>query len=420
MISSAHVPWYNEHEWYHVYESLFQSHNNIEQQQWAITRISFWEQRCSNTPISISATKLLIQASITDRTSSCSISQDQVQMLYGIAIVRFINTYVDAEQRKYYAESISNLGCKLGIPSELVECRHRITHNADLPSIELLRHHAKLSLEYIVTTYWEPQAEMIRQRYTYSKHSTQFLLGLMALYLDLERFTYSSSFFETQISVKHSNGIKTQSFSPLSVYQHLLKLRHLRSERRQLKRLANRLHTTEEELLGNKNFIEILQCLRDWEGGFKNLLMFSRDFLCDASYDETVLSFIKDWVLIRRHPQNKNNMFVVFFIFFILNFVSVNLTYKLVEALLKTILSPVSSSYEMEENINTTLDKTIPFKRKISDPTNEVKKQYYAAWEKIFIKQSSIKTTQVSHHDSSKLKEYFFSVCFFSILFAIF
>jgi hypothetical protein len=53
-----------------------------------ISQITFWEQRCSNTPISISATKLLIQAFITDRTSSNDISLDQIQMLYGIAIVR--------------------------------------------------------------------------------------------------------------------------------------------------------------------------------------------------------------------------------------------------------------------------------------------------------------------------------------------
>jgi uncharacterized membrane protein len=56
--------------------------------------------------------------------------------------------------------------------------------------------------------------------------------------------------------------------------------------------------------------------------------MFSRDFLCDMSYDEAVLSFLKDWVFIRTHPQEKNNMFIVFFVFWILNFVSVNLTYK--------------------------------------------------------------------------------------------
>jgi hypothetical protein len=39
MITSGHVPWYNEHEWYHVYKNLFQSHNSIEQQKWAITRV---------------------------------------------------------------------------------------------------------------------------------------------------------------------------------------------------------------------------------------------------------------------------------------------------------------------------------------------------------------------------------------------
>jgi hypothetical protein len=74
----------------------------------------------------------------------------------------------------------------------------------------------------------------------------QFLLGLMAIYLDLQRFTYSSLFFETQISLKHVNGVTIQSFSGLAVYRHLLSLRHLHSERRQLKRLANILHTTEE------------------------------------------------------------------------------------------------------------------------------------------------------------------------------
>lgn len=59
-------------------------------------------------------------------------------------IYRFVNSYVDVEQKKMYAESIAIIAQRIGIPSEVVDCRHRITHHEDLPSLTLLRYFSAL------------------------------------------------------------------------------------------------------------------------------------------------------------------------------------------------------------------------------------------------------------------------------------
>lgn len=61
---------------------------------------------------------------------------------------RFVNTHVDLQQNRVYAQSIATIALDLGIPSEVVDCRHRITHQ-DMPTLHLLRSDLNDSTQYI-------------------------------------------------------------------------------------------------------------------------------------------------------------------------------------------------------------------------------------------------------------------------------
>lgn len=71
-------------------------------------------------------------------------------------IVRCVNGLVDPSQQSYFAESVMDIACRLGVPSWIVELRHDATHAA-LPSLQLLRLAGRTLLEWYKTNYWMQQ-----------------------------------------------------------------------------------------------------------------------------------------------------------------------------------------------------------------------------------------------------------------------
>lgn len=99
--------------------------------------------------------------------------------------LRFVNSHVDINQSKPYAQSIASIARDLGIPSEVVNCRHCITHQ-EMPTLEMLRHTASICFDFLQTNYWEPQAEIVRSRLASITQSKYLASGLVALLQDLE------------------------------------------------------------------------------------------------------------------------------------------------------------------------------------------------------------------------------------------
>jgi hypothetical protein len=75
-------------------------------------------------------------------------------------------------------------------------------------------------------------------------------------------------------------------------------------------------------------------------------------------------------------------------------------------------LVPVLSSHENKENISNVSSLTTLLEKNPSDFTNHFNKQYYDAWERIFIKQHSTVTTQMPIPNSSKDKLFSFTCLF--------
>lgn len=85
-------------------------------------------------------------------------SDSHLSMLYGMSIVRLVNGFVDSQQTKIYAQSISRLAEKVNIPRWFVELRHEVTHDK-LPHLDSLRLAANEAIVWLYDFYWKPQYE---------------------------------------------------------------------------------------------------------------------------------------------------------------------------------------------------------------------------------------------------------------------
>jgi hypothetical protein len=84
---------------------------------------------------------------------------DVLRLAYGMALVRLVNGIVEPEQRtKTYASSVADTAERLGLPRWFVDIRHDATHT-NLPSLSTLRMAAETALGWLMSHYWDRQAE---------------------------------------------------------------------------------------------------------------------------------------------------------------------------------------------------------------------------------------------------------------------
>lgn len=145
------VPWYSNREWLDVYQGLFEPQGR----RAALARIAIWELKSSKVPVAVSATRQLFECVEADEDNHNS--GNGLQMMYGTAIVRFVNSYADLVKNKVLGRSIADIWRDLGLPLEVVQVRHAVTHG-ELPTLDRLRHVAALSLEFLRRTYWDSLA----------------------------------------------------------------------------------------------------------------------------------------------------------------------------------------------------------------------------------------------------------------------
>lgn len=75
-----------------------------------------------------------------------------------MAIIRMINGLTSTFQNGVYAMSISQICDRIGLPADMVEYRHKASHN-QLPSLSELRKCADDALIWLKRNYWESQAK---------------------------------------------------------------------------------------------------------------------------------------------------------------------------------------------------------------------------------------------------------------------
>ncbi|XP_064206455.1 ribosomal biogenesis protein LAS1L isoform X1 [Anguilla rostrata] len=150
---SAHVvAWINKAEWDQILEYLYSKDCAL--QKFALHRISAWKGRFGNsTPVAVESTADLVRCQVLDRSGH--LETDDLVLLYGTALVRFVNLITERKQRKV-AAPLRRLANKLNIPEWIVNLRHDITHRR-LPTLKWCRKGCQFVLEWLQQEYWSRQ-----------------------------------------------------------------------------------------------------------------------------------------------------------------------------------------------------------------------------------------------------------------------
>ncbi|KAI8337152.1 Las1-like-domain-containing protein [Chlamydoabsidia padenii] len=84
------------------------------------------------------------------------LSQNELRLLYGIALIRFVNLMGDSLQSGYFAKSLYVIAQEIGLPQYFVQLRHAATHE-ELPSLVVLRQASIQALRWLDNNYWSAQ-----------------------------------------------------------------------------------------------------------------------------------------------------------------------------------------------------------------------------------------------------------------------
>ncbi|KAI7902107.1 Las1-like-domain-containing protein [Cokeromyces recurvatus] len=98
-------------------------------------------------------TAAFIEIIIRDEQMGHHMSHKELRLMYGMAIVRFVNGLVDREQKGKFARSIGTLARMMGLPPWFVDLRHASTHER-LPSLNTLRDGAYQAVGWLHDNYW--------------------------------------------------------------------------------------------------------------------------------------------------------------------------------------------------------------------------------------------------------------------------
>lgn len=146
------VAWVNKAEWDQVLDYLYSKDPAL--QRFALQRVSAWRGRYAhNTPVAVDCTADLVRGQVLDRSGQ--LSGDDLVLLYGAALVRFVNLITERQQGRK-ARPLRRLAGKLNIPEWVVDLRHDFTHKK-LPTLKWCRKGCKVVLEWLQQEYWSRQ-----------------------------------------------------------------------------------------------------------------------------------------------------------------------------------------------------------------------------------------------------------------------
>jgi hypothetical protein len=163
------VPWRNDQEWHYIYTHLYpiipksqddpiiqnnQSLTQNNKQQLAVNRIKAWNAR-GKIPHSIECTASFVEIQLTDK--QMILNEHSLRLLYSAAFIRFVNGFIDPQQKGVYAQSMTLVAESLQLPPWFIEIRHQATHDV-LPTLPLLRKATEQALDWLYEFYWKPNA----------------------------------------------------------------------------------------------------------------------------------------------------------------------------------------------------------------------------------------------------------------------
>ncbi|KAJ1826435.1 rRNA-processing protein las1 [Coemansia sp. RSA 2599] len=150
------VAWTSTEEYLNVSECLYSA--DIAERKRGVAMVKAWRARC-RLPVAIEATASLVEMDIAGRERK-GVNITQLRHLYAMALIRFVNTIVDLEQKGTYAQSIVSLAGRIGMPAWFVELRHAGTHES-LPSLAALQSACQQALGWLNSYYWNKQTRAL-------------------------------------------------------------------------------------------------------------------------------------------------------------------------------------------------------------------------------------------------------------------
>ncbi|KAG5266520.1 hypothetical protein AALO_G00233020 [Alosa alosa] len=146
------VAWMNKAEWDQVLDYLYSKDAAL--QNHALQRISAWKGRFGhNTPVAVESTADLVRCQVLD--NSGQLDSDDLVLLYGMALVRFVNLITERKQGRV-AKPLRRLAGHMNIPEWIVNLRHDLTHRR-LPSLKWCRKGCAFVLQWLQQEYWSRQ-----------------------------------------------------------------------------------------------------------------------------------------------------------------------------------------------------------------------------------------------------------------------
>ena len=150
------TPWADWAEWTFVRDRLLPPGELVFE---AIEVVQMWRSR-GRVPHAVDSTAQLVEVMVRDREGGRS--ENELRLAYSMVVVRAVNGLVDPSQQGYYAEAVSVLAARMGLPQWLVELRHDATHG-QLPTLPVLRSAADCILLWLNDNYWAPQFSFLEE-----------------------------------------------------------------------------------------------------------------------------------------------------------------------------------------------------------------------------------------------------------------
>ncbi|GFV97436.1 ribosomal biogenesis protein LAS1L [Trichonephila clavipes] len=139
-------------------------------------------------PVAVDATFALVRAVIQDmlfEVEKTFCLEGDIQMLYSVALIRFVNVIVEQHKNVKFGRGASYLGIEQNIPSWIIDLRHEASHSF-CPSLQHLRMAAERSLQYLEDTFWKPESANVRSIINVTNEQEEEVYILIKNYKNLQ------------------------------------------------------------------------------------------------------------------------------------------------------------------------------------------------------------------------------------------
>ncbi|XP_026810744.1 uncharacterized protein LOC113552198 [Rhopalosiphum maidis] len=195
------APWSSDSEWQSLRQDIYGT-KDIRNYKQALRKLLLWKSRGRSLSRGLYCTEMILQVIIKDvhfYEVDELISESDLIRLYSMAIMKFVNLTADVlgkgpQKSMYYRAS------RLELPSWLIDMRHKISHDQDLPSLKSLRAAMEFALDWLKTKYWNEDDNFLVIAKKLNMNIVDEFIELLEFYM-LSKSQTNSTLKEKQLNV---------------------------------------------------------------------------------------------------------------------------------------------------------------------------------------------------------------------------